>query len=81
MKGAFSQYLIGVLLIAFSFYQVFLEEYVEFAMYLSAGLGFVMAGLIKDNVFEKQHRLLTILSWGCIFIAGFLLLFLFRTDQ
>ena len=80
MKKAFSQYLISVLLIAFSVYQTVIQEFVEFTMYLSAGLGFLLAGLLKDNMFERQRRLLNILSWAFIFIAGFLLLFLFRTD-
>ena len=81
MKGLTTSYLISFLLIIFSFYQFYLKEYVEFAMYLSAGIGFITTGLIKNERLTRHRRWLTILSWVSIFTAGFLLMFLFRTDQ
>ncbi len=75
-----SQYIIGLIMIAFSIYQLTVPEYWEFGLYSSAGLAFIVMGLIKNDVFPKNKRLLTILSWVLIFAAGFLLLFLARTD-
>jgi uncharacterized membrane protein HdeD (DUF308 family) len=75
-----SQYIIGVIMIAFSGYQLTIPEYWEFALYISAGLAFIVMGMIKNEVFPNHKKLMTILSWVLIFIAGFLLLFLARTD-
>lgn len=67
-------------MMAFSGYQLFIAEYWEFALYISAGLAFIVMGMIKNEVFPDHKKLMTILSWVLIFIAGFLLLFLARTD-
>lgn len=75
-----TQYLIATFMIAFSIYQWSLPDYWEFALYFSAGLAFLVMGLIKNDVFPTQKRLMTILSWLFIIMAGFLLLFLARTD-
>ncbi len=80
MKRSYTQYLVGILLLSFSLYQFFQREFVEFSMYLTAGLAFVVMGIIKDKLLPGYGRFLNILSWVLILMAGFLLLFLFRTD-
>lgn len=67
-------------MLAFSMYQWSLPDYWEFALYSSAGIAFLIMGLIKGNVFPNHKRLMTVLSWVFIILAGFLLLFLARTD-
>jgi len=75
-----SQYIIGLIMIVFSGYQLTIAEYWEFALYISAGLAFIVMGMNKNEVFPEHKKLMIILSWVFIFIAGFLLLFLARTD-
>ncbi|MEQ8925655.1 MAG: hypothetical protein RLO81_07550 [Fulvivirga sp.] len=80
MKPFNTQYIVATLMLAFSLYQLTLPDYWEFSLYCSAGLAFLVMGLIKNNAFPQYKKLLTILSWGLIFLAAFLLLFLARTD-
>ncbi len=75
-----SQYLIAILMLVFSVYQLTLPDYWEFSLYFSAGLAFLVMGMIKNDLFPNHRRVLTIISWVMIFIAGFLLMFLARTD-
>lgn len=78
-KG-FIQYLAGSLFLAFSLYKVVTREPWEFAMYAVAGAAFITMGLIRDNKFERHRGVLNILSWILILGAGFLFIFLLRTD-
>ena len=80
MKDSRIQYLVGAVMIAFSLYQIYVKQFWEFSLYFSAGLAFVTMGLIVRNVFPKQKRLLNVVSWVLIITAGFILLFLARTD-
>lgn len=79
-KGFF-QYLVGALFICLAIYQIYRDELWEFAMYGVAGAAFISIGLIKDNKFERYSKLLNIVSWILILTAGFLLIFLLRTDE
>lgn len=67
-------------MLLFSGYQLIKPDYWEFSLYFSAGLAFLVMGLQKNRVFPQHQKLLTILSWVLILLAGFLLLFLARTD-
>ena len=80
MKKSMTQYLVAAAMIALSVYQVLKPDYWEFSLYLSAGLAFLVMGIQKNELFPQYNKVLTILSWILIFIAGFLLLFLARTD-
>ncbi|UII34216.1 hypothetical protein LVD17_10380 [Fulvivirga ulvae] len=74
------QYFVGGLMLLFSFYQIYIKEYWEAAMYISAGLAFITMGLIKREALPKQKTLLNVFSWVFILLAVFLFLFLIRTD-
>lgn len=80
MKNSPWQYLLGAVLIAFSGYQIYIKEYWEFLLYFSAGGAFIIMSLSQRNVFPNYRKLLSILSWIFIITAGFVLLFLARTD-
>ena len=80
MKNSRVQYLVGALLLAFSIYQILRREYWEFTLYLSAGLAFTIIGLISNDVFPSYRKILNVVSWVLIITAGFVLLFLARTD-
>ncbi|QSE98330.1 hypothetical protein [Fulvivirga lutea] len=80
MKQFNTQYIVAALMLAFSAYQLTLPDYWEFSLYCSAGLAFLVMGLIKEDKLPQYKKALTVLSWILIFLAGFLLLFLARTD-
>lgn len=80
MKNSPWQYLLGAILIAFSIYQITINEYWEFLLYFSAGVAFIIMALLQREVLPKHKKLLTVLSWIFIILAGFVLLFLARTD-
>lgn len=74
------QYVVGALMLAFSFYQIYIKDFWEASMYATAGLAFITMGLIKEDVLPQYKKLLNIFSWIFILLAGFLFLFLVRTD-
>lgn len=76
----FMQYLAGGLFLAFSLYQVSKDQLWEFLLYAIAGAAFITMGLVKDKKFPEYQMLLSIISWILILSAGFMLLFLVRTD-
>lgn len=67
-------------MLTFAVYQMFVKEYWEAAMYMAAGLAFATMGLIKNGELPQYKGVLNILSWVFILLAGFLFLFLVRTD-
>lgn len=80
-KKSYIQYIVGSIMLAFSGYQLYIQDVWEASLYIAAGLAFITMGLIKNEAFPKHHKLLTILSWVFILMAGFLFLFLVRTDE
>lgn len=79
-KGAALQYLVGVLMISFSIYQVYIKDIWEFALYATAGLAFLTMGLIKEEKYLVSKSFMTILSWILILGTVFIFFFLVRTD-
>lgn len=67
-------------MLAFSGYQLFVQDYWEAALYTSAGLAFIVMGLISNDVLPGYKKILNVISWILIIVAVFLFLFLVRTD-
>lgn len=80
MKKSNTQYIVGALMLGFSLYQLYKHDMWEFALYVSAGSAFITMGLLKNEALPQYRKVLNILSWALIILAGFLLLFLARTD-
>ena len=80
MKGSSIQYLVGGLMVAFSLYQIYIADFWEASLYISAGLAFIVMGLLKNEVFPGHKKILNVISWLLILLAVFLFLFLVRTD-
>lgn len=80
MKGSVIQYIVGILMLSFSFYQLYIKDYWEASLYITAGLAFLIMGLIKNNALPRYRSILNVLSWILILLAAFLFLFLVRTD-
>ncbi|MEM7107515.1 MAG: hypothetical protein AAF519_04755 [Bacteroidota bacterium] len=80
MKKSYTQYLVGILLVALAIYQAFKDQTLEFLTYTVAGLAFVMMGLMTDGFFAKYRKAMNVVSWVLTLLAGLLLLTLFRND-
>jgi hypothetical protein len=74
-------YLAGILFLIIGFYHIYIVSYLEAAMYLSLCLGFLLTGMVKNDLFQNRQKLLGAVSWIMIFIALFIFLFLLRTDM
>jgi len=67
-------YLIGLAVLIFGGYRLYLSDFLETIMYFSVGIGFVLWGAAKDEKFEKFHKQIDVASW--IFIIGGVILFI-----
>jgi hypothetical protein len=68
-------YLFGIALLGIGIYQIFKKDFVEFSLYATAGLSFVVNGLTNESSLAKFKKPLVIVSW--IFIGATALLFLY----
>ena len=80
MKGGKLQYMVGALMLAFSFYQIYIKDYWEFALYACAGAAFGMVGLMKEEQYIVSKKFSSILSWVLILGTVYIFFFLVRTD-
>jgi hypothetical protein len=69
------QYVFGGILLAFSIYQATIKDYLEVALYATAGLAFIVNALTFEPRLFTFKKYLVILSWT--FIVGTGLLFLY----
>ncbi|MBL3657764.1 hypothetical protein [Fulvivirga sediminis] len=82
MKKAITQYLVGVAMLLFAIYQIYRQDYWEFSLYITAGMAFIVMGLIKNKALPVGYsRLLNSVSWILIIMAGLLFLFLIQTES
>jgi hypothetical protein len=68
-------YLFGIALLGIGIYQIFKNDLVEFSLYATAGLSFVINGLTNEASLAKFKKPLVIVSW--IFIGATAVLFLY----
>lgn len=61
-------------------YNGFKNQWLDLFTYLTAGLAFVMMGIMKDGLFQEHRKILNVVSWVLTILAGILLLALFRND-
>ncbi len=80
MSAAIIRYVVGAIMLVFSVWQIYRNDYWEFALYFCAGIAFVIMGLLTDDVFPRARKFLNIVSWVFIILAVLLFLFLLRTD-
>lgn len=80
MKDSIIQYLVGGAMLCFAIYQIVRQDYWEFSLYVTAGLAFVVMGLIKNDALPQYKKFLNVVSWVLIITAGLLFLFLIQTE-
>jgi len=79
-KPAKKQYIPALLLVVFALYQLSKPDYWEFAMYLMAGVSFLLMGLIRDGWMGQYKKILDALSWLLIGCTVILFLYMVSTD-
>ena len=78
MNARVRQYLFGLIFIAVGIYQLTIGDYLELALYASAGLSFIVNGLTLEEKFEAHKKPLVVVSWILIAITGLLFLYLLQ---
>ncbi len=78
MKSLSRQYLFGGLFIAFGIFQLVTGDPREFALYLTAGLGFAVNALTFEPRLQRFKQLLVVITWVLIISAGILFLYLLQ---
>ncbi|GIV37686.1 MAG: hypothetical protein KatS3mg032_2065 [Cyclobacteriaceae bacterium] len=72
------QYLFGALFFAFGLYQAWTRDFLEFALYASAGAAFIGNALIAEPALAAWRKWLIIADWALIIVASLLFLAVIR---
>lgn len=76
MNSVQRQYLFGLIFMGVGIYQFTLHDYIEFSLYVVAGLAFIVNGLTFEPKLESYKKKLVMLSWALIIASGILFLYL-----
>jgi hypothetical protein len=71
-------YIFGVALLAIGFYQVYLKDFLEFALYGLAGIAFIVNALTYEPALERFKKSLVIASWIFILATGVMFLYVLQ---
>ena len=72
------QYLFGLIFVGVGFYQLSIQDYLEFALYITAGLSFIVNALTLEPKLIAHKKILVMLSWTLIIATGLLLFYLIQ---
>ena len=78
MNAVHRQYLFGLIFIGVGIYQLTVADYLEFSLYVVAGLSFIINALTLEPKLVAHKKNLVILSWVLIITTGLLLLYLIQ---
>ncbi len=78
MKNLNRQYIFAALFVAFSVYQAFIGDILEFSLYFAAGLAFTFNALTFEPGLYKYKKPLVIVSWILIIGTGILFLWMLQ---
>ncbi|HYG04567.1 MAG TPA: hypothetical protein VD927_19100 [Chryseosolibacter sp.] len=78
MNARVRQYLFGLLFIGVGIYQAVINEYLETALYVLAGVSFVVNAITLEERFSSYKKPLVIISWLLIGATGILFLYLLQ---
>ena len=72
------QYIFGVFFIVFGIYQFAKSDYLEVALYFTAGAAFIFNALAKERKLENFKTILVIITWSLILGAGVIFLYVLQ---
>lgn len=76
MNARTRQYLFGFIFFAFGGYQLYLHDFLEASLYMTAGTAFVFNCLAMEPRLVRYKKGLSIVAWALIIATGLLLLWL-----
>ena len=78
MNSKTRQYLFGMIFVAVGIYEATTQDYLEVALYFSAGTAFVINALSLEPKLHTYKKLLAILTWLLIASTGILFLYVLQ---
>ena len=78
MRSLTRQYLFGLIFIGVGIYQLIIKDYLEFALYATAGLAFIFNALTFEPKLIVYKKALVVTSWVLIGATGILFLYLLQ---
>jgi hypothetical protein len=78
MNAKIRQYLLGLVFLGVGIYHYFINDFLELALYGSAGLAFIVNGLTLEEKLLEYKKPLVIVSWILIGTTGILFLWLLQ---
>ena len=76
MNALTRRYLFGLIFIGVAIFQLTINDYLEFSLYLLAGLAFIFNSLVSEPRLAAYRNVLVIVTWSLIIAAGILFLYL-----
>jgi len=78
MNSQQRQYLFGLIFMAFGFYQLYQKQYLEFTLYVLAGLSFIFNQLTSEPKLIEYKKTLVIVTWLFIIATGLTFFYLLQ---
>jgi hypothetical protein len=78
MNAQVRQYLFGLIFIGVGIYQLIIKDYLEFSLYVVAGLAFIFNALTFETKLTPYKKPLVAISWILIGATGVLFLYLLQ---
>ena len=78
MNSQTRQYLFGLIFIGVGVYQIVVKDYLEFSLYFTAGLAFIVNALTFEARLLPYKKILVSVSWVLIVGTGILFLYLLQ---
>lgn len=75
MNAQTRQYIFGLIFMAVGIFQLYLSDYLEFLLYMSAGSAFIVNALTNEPRLFEYKKTLVIITW--VLIVGTSLLFFY----
>lgn len=72
------QYLFGLIFLGVGIYQFVKEDMLEASLYLTAGAAFIFNTLATEPSLIDYRKMLVIITWTLMFVAGILFLYLLQ---
>lgn len=78
MNSILRQYIFGGFFILFGIYQLTRSDYLEVALYFTAGAAFIFNALTKEQKLENYKTILMVITWCLILGAGVIFLYVLQ---
>jgi len=78
MNARTRQYFFGIIFLAVGIYQLVKQDSLEASLYIIAGAAFIFNTLASEPGLSKHNRILVIITWTLILVAGALFLYVLQ---